>query len=179
MKRIFSLFVLMSMFSISCSEEEVLYDFETNLLREQLIINEFLNRNNIDVEIEDRGFIYRILRGGIGQPLKAKDTVFFNYQIYLVDSTLLDSNIPGLQNEAGFISDAEIPIRKALYPNTFASTNYDFIDFALSLSKENSVVQMFLPSYLAYGLNGRRFSNGTVPPNTPVLFQFEVVEVRR
>ncbi len=159
--------------------EEVLYDFEENLSREKTLINEFLNKNNIEVQTDKNGFLYKVLNEGVNEPLKEGDTVYYNYQMYLLDSTLIDSNIPSVLDANNSEGYNRVPVMQRIYKYSIKDEPYFFLDFALTQAKEQSALQIFVPSYLAYGSNGYVNVEKRIAPNSPILFQFEVVEISR
>lgn len=169
--------VMLLVFICSCTEE-VIFDFEENLSRELEEINDFIARHNFPAEVHPTEIRYRVINEGIGEPIKVDDTVFFNYQIYLLDSTLMDTNLEEVRIANNLPQGNGVPVRDIIY--SFSNfSRPGFLNVAYTLGRERSEIHMLVPSHEAYGSGGRFFDeNRVVPPYTPLLIEVEIVEVR-
>lgn len=173
LKHIFAVILLIQI--TSCSEE-VLFDFEEILAGELVEINEFIARHNYSVEVHESDVRYQISNEGIGRPIELEDTVYFNYQIYLLDSTLMDTNLEEVRAANNLPPIDNMPVRDIIY--SFSNGRLGFLNVAFLLGKEESKIHMLVPSHQAFGGGGRVFAgNRFIPPYTPVLVEIEIVDV--
>lgn len=93
-----------------------------------------------------------------GDSIHAGSDVTIVYTTHLLDGTTLDSS-----TELQF---------------TFGKPGQVIggLQYALSFLKKGEQARIYLPSYLAFGIDGN--SNGLVPPKTPVYFELRVKEVK-
>ncbi|MCE7994436.1 MAG: hypothetical protein HEP71_20790 [Roseivirga sp.] len=169
----------MMLLALMCAcTEEVIFDFEENLSRELEEINDFIARHDFPAEVHSTEIRYQWINEGIGEPIKVEDTVFFNYQIYLLDSTLMDTNLEEVRIANNLPPGNSMPVRDIIYGfSNFSRPG--FLNVAYTLGREESKIHMIVPSHEAYGGGGRFFSeNRVVPPYTPILVEIEIAEVR-
>jgi FKBP-type peptidyl-prolyl cis-trans isomerase FklB len=105
------------------------------------------------------GLQYKILTNGKGKSPKATDTVTVNYKGTLIDGTEFDSSYKRGQ-PATFAVNGVIP----------GWTE------ALQLMREGSKWQLFVPSDLAYGERG---AGGPIGPNTVLIFEVELLSIKK
>jgi FKBP-type peptidyl-prolyl cis-trans isomerase FklB len=105
------------------------------------------------------GLQYKILTDGKGKSPKATDTVTVNYKGTLIDGVEFDSSYKRGQ-PATFTVNGVIP---------------GWIE-ALQLMKEGSKWQLFIPSNLAYGERG---AGGTIGPNAVLIFEVELLSIKK
>lgn len=161
----------------SCTEE-VLFDFEENLARELEEINGFIARHNFQVQVDESDIRYQVSQEGVGNRIEIGDTVFFNFQIYLLDSTLIDTNIEEVRMANNLPPGNNMPIRDVVYDFSDMS-KLGFFNHVYKLGRQESKFHMLVPSYQAYGATGLTVDQTrTIPPNTPLLAEVEIVEVR-
>ncbi|MBE0555843.1 MAG: FKBP-type peptidyl-prolyl cis-trans isomerase, partial [Proteobacteria bacterium] len=104
------------------------------------------------------GLQYRVLREGKGRSPKPTDTVVVHYRGTLLNGTEFDSSYK--RNEPASVDlDSVIKGWKE----------------ALPLMNEGAKWQLFIPPDLAYGENGNR----SVEPNSTLLFEVELISVRK
>lgn len=121
---------------------------------------DFLNRNKHEQGVIERasGLQYRVLKEGAGKSPGPHDLVVAHYTGTLIDGTKFDSSVDR-GTPATFGVDRVIP----------GWTE------ALQLMKEGSKWQLFIPSDLAYG---PRAVGNKIPPNSTLIFEVELIEVK-
>ena len=125
---------------------------------EKDLLNNYLKENNITVAPE-RGIYYIELEEGKGEPLVPGDIVYMHYIGRYLDGTVFDNTY-----------ETKEP------PEFTYGTTYQVvrgIEIGISKMKRGGKAKFILPSYLAFGENGS--STGIVPPNTPVIFEVELL----
>ncbi len=105
------------------------------------------------------GLQYKVIKSGTGATPKATDTVKTHYKGTLVDGTEFDSSYKRGE-------PATFPVNRVIPGWTEA----------LQLMKEGDKWQLFIPSELAYGANGRP---PTIGPSQTLLFDIELIEVQK
>ncbi|MCO4292062.1 FKBP-type peptidyl-prolyl cis-trans isomerase [Solitalea sp. MAHUQ-68] len=93
-----------------------------------------------------------------GTPVKLGDTVKVHYTGKLLDGTKFDSS----EGRAPF----ELPVQKGVVIDGWVE--------ALQLLKKGEKATVVIPAKLAYGEMG----NGPIPPNSPLVFDLEIVDVK-
>ena len=117
------------------------------------------NKSKDGVKTLPDGLQYKVLTEGKGEQPKSDSQVSVNYRGTLVDGTEFDSSY------------------KRGEPATFG-VNQVIKGWgeALPLMKVGSKWQVFIPSSLAYGEDG---IPGTIPPNSVLIFEVELLEVKK
>ncbi|MGO9588545.1 MAG: FKBP-type peptidyl-prolyl cis-trans isomerase [Candidatus Acidiferrales bacterium] len=120
---------------------------------------EFLaaNKTKDGVVTLPSGLQYKIITPGTGPKPTADDTVVCNYSGALLDGKEFDSSYKRGQ-------PAEFPLKGVIKGWTEA----------LQLMPVGSKWQLFIPSDLAYGPQGR----GPIPPNATLIFQVELLSIK-
>ncbi|GAB5523487.1 MAG: hypothetical protein Roseis2KO_13590 [Roseivirga sp.] len=161
----------------ACSEE-VVFDFDEVLADDLRQIDEFLDRNNINTRVHTSEARYRIVDQGVGDPGVIGDTISYLYKVYLLDSSLLETNRIEYADRAAELN--------RYYADTIRIQLQDyrlvtpaFHALATLLVPEKGTVQVFLPSYLGYTFYGRLNSVVPVPPNIPLMIELESLELSR
>jgi len=106
------------------------------------------------------GLRYQVLKEGSGDSPGPGDTVRVNYAGWLTDGTPFDSSYERMEPLV-FRAGQVIPGWQEM----------------LQLMKPGMLVRVLIPSELAYGKQGRPASG--IPPNSPLVFQVELLEVAR
>jgi hypothetical protein len=173
-KKFLSAICCLSLLIYCACEKNVLFDFEEQLELELAEIDHFLQRNDIPVEILENHARLNVEIEGNGIVPQDWDTVNYYYSLYGLDSTLIQSNRPEFAAIAGqlnrYVSDT---LSFIVYPDKL--NDRGFFSLGIGLSQEKSLVQLFLPSYLAFGRRG----GVNIPPDTPVMVEFEILEIVR
>jgi len=179
MEKVKNYLCLVSCFGLlifSACEEKVLFDFDEQLTLELAEIDNFLSRNSLSADILDNHARLNIINEGNGNQIQEGDTVDFLYSLYLLDCTLVQSNRAEFEPIANqlqwYTSDT---LSFIAYPGAFDIPTQDWFTLGMSLSQEQSFLTLFLPSYLAFG-SSRSF---IIQSNTPVMADFEVLQIRR
>ena len=170
--------MLLTLVAISACSKEVIFDFEENLQEELLAIDQFLNENQssyLELENEIR---YRFIEEGAGPGVDLRDTVKSFYAIYLLDSTLITSNVREVLDANGAMDRSSEIFADVIELGLDNRRRLQFLNEAYKLSRNGTSIQMFVPSYLAFGSNPfpSAFVN-SVPPDTPIMLEIEVAEL--
>ncbi|MCC5877840.1 MAG: FKBP-type peptidyl-prolyl cis-trans isomerase [Candidatus Sumerlaeia bacterium] len=124
------------------------------------IANEFLagNAEREDVTVTDSGLQYRVISSGDGDTPGSDDQVKAHYTGRLIDGTVFDSSV-----ERG-------------EPFTFSTAGGVIPGWieAAKMMKEGDKWEVYIPPNLAYGAQGRM---PTIPPNSVLVFELELLEV--
>ena len=115
------------------------------------------NRNNPNVVTLPSGLQYEVIREGNGKKPKATDRVRCHYEGTLLDGTLFDSSI------------------KRGEPAVFGVNQVikGWVE-ALQLMSEGAKWKLYIPSELAYGVQG---AGDMIPPYSSLIFEVELIEV--
>ncbi len=116
------------------------------------------NRKKPDIKVLPSGLQYKVLRPGKGQKPKATDTVTVQYRGTFINGTEFDNS-----NRKG--QAAAVPLGSAI-PGWKE---------ALPMMEVGSKWQLFIPSQLAYGEQGR---SPMVEPNATLIFEIELLSIQ-
>lgn len=131
---------------ISCHSD--LLSFEIS------VFENYLTDNNLTAESTPSGLHYVIEEAGEGDRPNANSTVTVNYKGFLIDGTVFDQ------------TEENVPATFAL------SRVIEGWREGIQLLNRGSKALLLLPSSQAYGSSG----NGSIPPNTPILFEVELID---
>lgn len=137
------------------------------------LIKDFLAENNIEANRTESGLFYMMTEETSGEKPEAGDTVKVNYVGKLLDGTVFDTSYEDLAKEEGVYNPQreygpiEIPIGKGRVIRGW--------DEGIMLLNEGSEATLYIPSGLGYGARG---SGAAVPPNSTLIFDVELVEVK-
>lgn len=117
------------------------------------------NAKREEIVVTASGLQYEILQKGNGAQPSAADSVTVHYTGKCLDGTVFDSSV-----ERGT-------------PATFGVTQViaGWVE-ALQLMKEGDKWRLYIPSDLAYGLNG---AGGVIGPNATLIFDVELIKVNK
>lgn len=134
-----------------CPDEQLAEDIR--------LIEEYLDQNNLSAEkLPAYDLYYIIEEQGTGESPVNQQEVEVNYVGRFLNDKVFDSSYT--QNE----------------PFSFVVGLGQVIlgwDLGIKLINEGGKITLFLPSYLAYGPNRR----GTIPPNSVLIFEVELVNI--
>ncbi|HEX3871863.1 MAG TPA: FKBP-type peptidyl-prolyl cis-trans isomerase [Pirellulales bacterium] len=116
------------------------------------------NKKKADVKTLPSGLQYRVIKQGNGPSPKATDTVTAHYTGRLPDGTVFDSS-----------TERGMPIT---FPITQVIKGWTE---ALQLMKVGDKWELFIPSNLAYGPEGRP---PAIPPNATLVFEVELLSIQ-
>ena len=116
------------------------------------------NAKREGVIVKESGLQIEMLEEGYGRFPKLDDTVIVDYQGWMIDGTLFDSSIkrgkPGMFRVAGVVPG--------------------FREGLMNI-RMGGKARLILPSNLGYGARG---SGSDIPPNTVLIFEVELLDVR-
>jgi FKBP-type peptidyl-prolyl cis-trans isomerase FklB len=116
------------------------------------------NKSKEGVVTLPSGLQYKILKAGTGEKPKLNDTVKCSYKGTLIDGTVFDAS----EKHGG---PATFPVKGMIAGWTEA----------LQLMPVGSKWQLYVPSSLAYGMNGP----GDIGPNATLLFDVELLSIEK
>lgn len=138
----------------------------------------YLDQIKSESTTTDSGLSYKIVQKGTG--VKPVDgTIFnFNYAGYFEDGTMFDSSYEDLCKSYGKF-DANRAAQNGYRAFPFQAGKKDgmipgFLE-GLSLMSYGDKAIIFIPSKLGYGERG---AGGVIPPNTNLIFELEMIEVK-
>ncbi len=123
-------------------------------------IEKYLKENNITVEPTQSGLYFIELIKGTGNKPVAGKNVLVHYTGKFLDGKVFDSSI-----------DRGQPIK---FPFGMGQVIKGW-DEALSYMQEGGKAMIIVPSQIAYGPSGK----GPIPPNTPLVFDVELIEAEQ
>ncbi len=155
MKRLIYLFGLLVLLSCETSNVD-----KSELLasRQDQILQDYFEENNIDVTRTTDGIYFRVLEAGTGaNNPQIGSSVTVHYEGRFLDGKVFDSSY--LRDDTfEFTLGAGQVIR-----------GWDLVIPQMVLGE---ITEFYIPSQLAYGASG---SGSTIPPNTPLVFQIELL----
>jgi FKBP-type peptidyl-prolyl cis-trans isomerase FklB len=116
------------------------------------------NAKKEGVKVLPSGLQYKVIKEGTGKTPMASDKVKVNYRGTLVNGTEFDSSYKRGE-------PAEFPVTGVIK---------GWVE-ALQLMKEGGKWELYIPPDLAYGENGSR----TIPPNSALIFEVELLEIAK
>jgi FKBP-type peptidyl-prolyl cis-trans isomerase FkpA len=127
---------------------------EEQLKADVKLIEDYLKKNNLTAKSTATGLHYIITQEGTGAAPTLQSNVTVSYKGYFLNGSVFDETKPG-QTIAFPLSEVILGWQEGL-----------------QLLKAGGKGTFLLPSSIAYGPNGR----GSIPPNTVLLFDVELVK---
>ncbi|MEL6863387.1 MAG: FKBP-type peptidyl-prolyl cis-trans isomerase [Bacteroidota bacterium] len=124
----------------------------------QSSLEDYLRDHSIDAQRSEDGVYYHFDVQGQGPQAKIGDYLMVRYKGMLLDSTVFDETDP-------------------MEPFVFQLGYRQVIrgwDLSLSLFQVGSQGTLYVPAHLAYGQRG---VGSTIPPNSPLMFEIELLEI--
>ncbi|OFZ19927.1 MAG: hypothetical protein A2Z20_07735 [Bdellovibrionales bacterium RBG_16_40_8] len=115
------------------------------------------NKKKDGVKVTESGLQYKVITEGAGSKPKSEDTVEVHYRGTLIDGKEFDSSYSRNQ-------PAQFPVKAVISGWTEA----------LQLMKESSKYQLVIPANIAYGERG---SPPSIPPNSVLVFEVELLKI--
>ena len=123
------------------------------------LLQQFFTENNINPERTSTGLYYVIDVPGDSIMPTSTSTVVIDYHGYFLDGRVFDSSV-----------DRGMPLEISLN-NVISGWRQ-----GVPLFGQGGSGSLYIPSGLAYGTQGT--SNGSIPPNTPIAFDIQLIEVK-
>lgn len=158
MRNFLLLGVLMMVFFAACSKDEDVYDPNPQLKADVDTIKAYLKKNNLTAVLDSAsGIFYNISASGNGV-----DSVKYN-------NTKVKTLYTGkLLTEVVFDSTGTTPREFT------AGSLIPGFQFALTRITKGGKIRVYIPSFWGYGREG---SGSKIPPNAPLIFDVELVDV--
>jgi FKBP-type peptidyl-prolyl cis-trans isomerase FkpA len=139
---------------------------------ESKVLSEYAQKNNLKVQTTASGLQYTMLIQGAGRRPNQGETVRVNYTGKLLNGKVFDTSLDYVA-QANNLFNPNRPYQ----PLGFALGQGQVIkgwDEGISLLTLGSKAILLIPSYLAYGERG---AGGDIPPNSPLVFEVELVGI--
>jgi FKBP-type peptidyl-prolyl cis-trans isomerase FkpA len=121
-------------------------------------MDEYISTTSLeDVEVTASGINYKITTAGQGDNAKDGDEVAISYKGYLIDGTVFDESTTGTFDYTVGLDGLIDGWKESVY-----------------LLNEGAKGTFIMPSALGYGRSG----NNVIPPNTVLIFDLELVEIK-
>jgi len=158
-----SILVLFTAIIVSgCGNDDPYADYTPE--REAALIKDWLETmvtNKKDIDTTSTGIYYIVEKEGTGATVKTGDQVTVKYTGLFLDGTIFDSSTS--QNEAGTM--------------TYVHKTDRLIqgwEEGIEVMSKGTTAAILVPSAKAYGTTGY----SSIPPNTPLIFVIEVVDIK-
>ena len=139
-------------------ESEQAVASEKLIAEEKIILKQYAKENNLKITETSSGLFISIIKEGTGQQAKAGDNVSVHYTGKLLNGKKFDSSV-----------DRGTPIRFQVGVGQVIRG----WDEGISTMKVGEKSIFLIPSPLAYGDRDM----GEIPPNSPLIFEVELVEI--
>lgn len=155
------LFVAVTTFT-SCAEDEAeqfYFDVEAQKEKDEQTIRQYFRDNDVDTTVVERtesGLYYLEVTEGEGEQLELGDTVTVHYIGRYTNNLKFDSSYDRGKAYTFLLEDGQV---------------IDGWVEGLQKMRVGGEGYLYIPSYLAYGLYG----GGSVPPNSVLIFNIEVL----
>lgn len=137
-------------------------------------IEAYLKEKGLEASVSDEGVYYIITQEGSGNKPASGQTVKVNYTGKLLDGTIFDTSIEETAKSAGIYN-----ANRKYAPIEFSLGQGRVIlgwEIGIGLLPEGSKATLIIPSPLAYGKRG---SGNTIKPNSILVFDVELVEIKK
>jgi FKBP-type peptidyl-prolyl cis-trans isomerase FkpA len=138
--------------ALSCKKDE--FDAEEQLRLDRIAIRAYIAEKGLQCDSTASGLYYLITKPGSGGSPNISSNVTVGYKGYLLDGTVFDQTVSG--------APVNFPLSNLIVG----------WQIGLPLIQKTGRITLLVPSGLAYGQNG----GGTIPPNTPIGFDIELVD---
>lgn len=140
------------------SQEDLINKNKERLSREDQFIDAWLENKEWNIKTTTTGLRYYVYSDSAGDRLQSEDIAIVTYKLFLLDSSLVASEI------------SEKPLAFRVDRDDVVSGLHEAIKL---LSPGDSAI-LILPSYLGYGLTGAT----DIPSNMPLLYDIQVLDKR-
>jgi len=129
---------------------------------EKIVLQQYLEEEQLPVELSSSGLLHLTLHEGNGKKIEKGDTLTVNYEGRFLNGKFFDSTIKRNQ-PFQFVFGTEWQVVKGL-------------EEAIGMMSEGEKALFILPSELAFGTEGS--STGIIPPFTSTIFEVEIISVK-
>lgn len=144
----------------SCLKSESEYEKQVKI--DDKILADFIAAQSVTAQKHSTGFYYQVIEpNDEGAALKKNDVVIFDYSIYTLSGTLIQTNT----------IEGGVPAMLKLQTMTVIP---EALDYGVSLMKVGEKYRFYIPSYLAYG----SYSTADFSPHTNFIVDLEVTDVK-
>ena len=141
-------------------EQEEIELAEQQKTQEMELLNDYLKKENIEVEPTESGLYFVESQKGTGKQAEAGKTVVVHYTGSLLNGKVFDSSVE--RNEPFSFNLGVGQVIKGW-------------DEGIALMKEGGKAKLIIPSELGYGARG---AGGAIPPHATLIFDVELIEVK-
>ncbi len=140
--------------------------------RESEMIDAYLKEKGIVAQSTSSGIRYVVKKEGKGELAVAEQTAYVHYACYSLNGKLFDTSIASVAKENDFDNQG----RNEPYPVVVSKSNViKGWHLMLALMNKGMQVTAYIPSSLGYGQQGR---GPSIPPNTILVFDLEVTDIK-
>ncbi len=139
------------------------------LKKDDVIISEYLAKNNIKAVKAPQGTYVEIITSGEGDAADGSKVL----KVFYTGRTLDGGKVFDSNKDSAFGHTEVFPVNMGAVPGTQGSVIKGWTD-GLSLLKKGGKAKLYIPSSLAYGAQG---AGGEIKPNANLLFEVEVVDM--
>jgi FKBP-type peptidyl-prolyl cis-trans isomerase FkpA len=145
---------------MAAQQREMMAYASEQLKKDDVVLQDYIKKNNLTVKKTPSGMYYQILKAGTGANAKAGQKVSVNYTGTLLSGKVFDSS-----EKQG--KPIEFPLGQGqVIPGW---------DEGLTLLNKGSRAILLIPSTLAYGQRG---AGADIPADSPLRFEVELVDVK-
>jgi FKBP-type peptidyl-prolyl cis-trans isomerase len=140
---------------------------------EQKLLMEYAQKNQLKTQTTPSGLIYAITQAGAGATPQKGQKVKVNYVGKLLDGKLFDTSIEAIAKANNKYQEG-----RPYQPLEFAVGVGQVIkgwDEGIALLQVGTKAVLLIPSELGYGSRG---AGGDIPPNSPLIFEIELLGVQ-
>ena len=135
--------------------------------KDEKIIKEYLDKNNIKATKNAEGVYVAVTQEGTGGTPNPGDTVYVHYTGKLTNGKVFDSSQDSTLRPGAPLEPIKFPIGRGFVIKGW--------DAGLSGLKKGSKAILVIPSVLAYGLQG---SPPVIPGNSVIVFDVQMVDIK-
>jgi FKBP-type peptidyl-prolyl cis-trans isomerase len=155
------------------NEKAMLAETE-QLAKDTVLIANYLKEKSLVAQKTTTGIRYIVTKPGKGENAKTGQAVRVNYSGYLLDGTCFDSSVESIARANNVYNEARQPYE----PLSLTLGMQQVIpgwEEAISLMNKGSKMSVYIPSTLAYGVQGR---GAMIPGNSILMFEMELIDIK-
>lgn len=142
------------------------------LADEKVALSQYVAEHNLNVTPDEDGLYVVVTKKGKGQKVEIGRDVKINYTGRLLDGRVFDTSVESVAKENGLYKEGA-----AYQPLSYRVGEQRFIqgwEKGVINQTEGSKVTLIIPSEMGYGPN----QVGPIPPDSPLIFDIEIVSVK-